>query len=237
MSQQVGSVGAPAIALSGIHKHYRTGKLDVHALAGVDLTINTGELVAVMGPSGSGKTTLMEIMGCLSRPSQGNYLLNGVPVDGVEPDALADLRGSEIGFIFQAFNLLPRLTVVENVALPLLYARVPRRTRRERAMAALARVGIDHRAEHRPKEISGGERQRVAIARALVNDPSLILGDEPTGNLDTERGQEILEILEDVNADGATVVVVTHDPTIASHAPRQIKIRDGVIEDDSGSRQ
>jgi putative ABC transport system ATP-binding protein len=175
-------------------------------------------------------------MGCLSRPSEGDYLLNGTAVDGVEPDALANIRGSEIGFIFQAFNLLPRLTVVENVALPLLYARGPRRLRRERAMAALARVGIDHRAEHRPKEVSGGERQRVAIARALVNDPALILGDEPTGNLDTERGQEILEILEGVNADGATVVVVTHNPAIASHARRQIRIRDGVIEDDSGSR-
>jgi putative ABC transport system ATP-binding protein len=236
MSHDVGSATAPAIELTGIHKHYRTGKLDVHALAGIDLSIEAGELVAVMGPSGSGKTTLMEIMGCLSRPSAGNYLLNGTPVDGVEPDALADIRGSEIGFIFQAFNLLPRLTVVENVALPLLYARVPRRARRERAMAALARVAIDNRAEHRPKEISGGERQRVAIARALVNDPSLILADEPTGNLDTERGQEILKILEDVNAEGATVVIVSHDPAIASHARRQIKIRDGVIENDSGSR-
>jgi putative ABC transport system ATP-binding protein len=226
---------APAIALEGIHKRYRTGRLDVHALRGIDLVIEPGELVAVVGPSGSGKTTLMEIMGCLSRPSEGTYRIHGERTEAIAPEGLARLRGRELGFIFQSFNLLPRLSVAENVELPLLYARVPRRERRERALRVLALVGLDERAHHRPTEISGGERQRVAIARALVNEPTLVLADEPTGNLDTERGQEILEILERVHAGGATIVIVTHDPGIAGRARRRITIRDGAIESDTGA--
>jgi putative ABC transport system ATP-binding protein len=188
--------------------------------------------VAIVGPSGSGKTTLLEILGCLSRPSQGSYRFAGVPLEAYDGDELARLRGREIGFVFQAFNLLPRLSVTENVELPLIYQRVPRREREVRALEALERVGLAHRAEHRPSEVSGGERQRAAIARALVNAPSLVLADEPTGNLDTHKGQEILALLQEIHAGGATVVIVTHDPLIAERAPRQLSIRDGCIESD-----
>ncbi len=222
-----------AIELRDIHKHYREGQAEeVHALRGIDLTIERGEMVAVMGPSGSGKTTLMEILGCLSRPSAGSYRLFDEDARSVDADGLARLRGREIGFIFQSFHLLPRLDVAENVELPLFYQRVPRAERRRRALGALERVGLGHRASHRPGEISGGERQRAAIARALVNDPSLVLADEPTGNLDTERGQEILAMLEEVHEGGATVVIVTHDPGIGNHAPRKVSIRDGLVVGD-----
>jgi putative ABC transport system ATP-binding protein len=222
-----------AIELTELRKHYREGQTEeVQALRGIDLTIERGEMVAVMGPSGSGKSTLMEILGCLSRPTGGNYRLFGEDVAAVDADGLAHLRGREIGFIFQSFHLLPRLDVAENVELPLFYQGVPRRERRERAMAALASVGLDHRASHIPGEISGGERQRAAIARALVNDPSLVLADEPTGNLDTDRGREILEILNGVHAGGATVVIVTHDPGIGARAPRKVSIRDGLVVGD-----
>jgi putative ABC transport system ATP-binding protein len=222
----------PVIELEGVHKHYATGKLDVHALRGLDLRIQPGELVAIMGPSGSGKTTLMEILGCLSRPTSGRYRMNGRAVDEIDADGLARLRGEEIGFVFQSFNLLPRLTVVENVELPLAYRGVSRRDRRERALASLARVGLAARARHLPTEISGGERQRVAIARALVNRPSLLLADEPTGNLDSHTGGEILGLLRSVHEDGNTVVIVTHDPAIGQQAQRRVHLRDGRIERD-----
>ena len=220
------------ISLEGIHKHYSTGELDVHALRGIDLTIGRGEFVAIMGPSGSGKTTLLEILGCLSHPTSGSYRLNGRLVAGIDPDGLAKLRGEEIGFIFQSYNLLPRLSVAENVELPLSYRGVGRRDRRARAEVALTRVGLSGRARHLPTEISGGERQRVAIARALVNDPTLVLADEPTGNLDTGKGNEILSLLRDIHSEGNTVVIVTHDPKIGEQAKRQLLIRDGQIEVD-----
>ena len=221
-----------AIRLREVEKRYAIGSGEVHALRGLDLEIARGEYVSVMGPSGSGKSTLLEILGCLSRPSAGRYWLNGVAVDEVDADGLAKLRGEAIGFVFQAFNLLPRMTLLENVALPLLYRGVPRAVRHERALGALARVSLEHRAAHRPGEVSGGERQRAAIARALVNRPSLLLADEPTGNLDSAHGREILALLEGIHADGATVVIVTHDPGIGARTPRRLGIRDGVLESD-----
>jgi putative ABC transport system ATP-binding protein len=223
---------ALAIRLEQVHKHYEVGASDVHALRGIDLEIGRGEYVSVMGPSGSGKSTLLEILGCLSRPSAGRYWLHGVAVDEVDADGLAKLRGETVGFVFQAFNLLPRLTLLENVALPLLYRGVARAERRERALGALARVSLEHRAGHRPGEVSGGERQRAAIARALVNRPALLLADEPTGNLDSGHGREILALLEGIHAEGATVLIVTHDPGIGARPPRRLAIRDGVIEAD-----
>ena len=232
---------APIIELSQVHKLYDTGKLQVHALRGVDLCIERGEFVAIMGPSGSGKTTLLEILGCLSNPSSGRYRLGGRSVEQIHADGLARLRGEEIGFVFQSFNLLPRLSVLENVELPLTYRGESRRERRRRAKEALERVGLGHRARHRPNEISGGERQRVAVARALVNRPSLLLADEPTGNLDTKTGNEILGLLEAAHAEGNTVVLVTHDPRIGDKARRHLTLLDGQIADDrevpgSGSR-
>ena len=232
MSASQAETRGPVIALEQIHKHYSTGKLDVHALRGIDLAIEHGEFVSIMGPSGSGKTTLMEILGCLSRPSSGRYLLDGRPADEIDADGLARLRGEEIGFVFQSFNLLPRLNLAENVELPLAYRGVPRRERRRRALESLERVGLANRARHRPGEISGGESQRVAIARALVNQPSLLLADEPTGNLDTETGDEILRLLRELNDMGTTVVIVTHDPRIGEQAKRTLSIRDGQIERD-----
>lgn len=221
-----------AVRLAQVHKKYSMGSGEVHALRGIDLEIARGEYVSVMGPSGSGKSTLLEILGCLSRPSEGRYWLHGVAVDEVDADGLAKLRGEAIGFVFQAFNLLPRLTLLENVALPLLYRGVPRRTRHERALGALARVSLEHRAAHRPGEVSGGERQRAAIARALVNNPSLILADEPTGNLDSRTGLEILQIFHEMHERGETIVIVTHDPRIADECQRLVQIVDGRIVDD-----
>ena len=221
---------APVIGLESVHKQYSTGDLEVHALCGIDLRIEAGELVAIMGPSGSGKTTLLEILGCLSHPTSGRYRLNGRSVDEIDADGLAKLRGEEIGFVFQSFNLLPRLSAVENVELPLSYRGVGRRSRRARALEALARVGLSNRAQHQPTEISGGERQRVAIARALVNHPSLVLADEPTGNLDSATGNEILDLLREVHGEGNTVVIVTHDPKIGDQAERRLTIRDGRFE-------
>jgi putative ABC transport system ATP-binding protein len=216
--------------MENVHKHYTTGRLDVHALRGIDLTIDAGEIVAIMGPSGSGKTTLMEIMGCLSQPTSGIYRLGGRRADAFDGESLARIRGEEIGFVFQSFNLLSRLSAAENVELPLIYRRVSRRERRRRALEALDWVGLSHRSHHMPPELSGGERQRVAIARALVNRPSLVLADEPTGNLDTVTGNEILTLLRELHRDGATVVVVTHDPRIAEQTSRTMSIHDGRIE-------
>jgi ABC-type lipoprotein export system ATPase subunit len=220
---------ATVIELEGVHKRYSTGSLQVHALRGVDLRIAGGEFVAIMGPSGSGKTTLLEILGCLSRPSEGRYRLAGRAVDALDGDELARLRGEKIGFVFQSFNLLPRLSAAENVELPLVYRRVPHRERRRRALEALERVGLASRAAHRPAELSGGERQRVAVARALVNRPTLLLADEPTGNLDTRTGDEILALFSALHAQGHTLVVVTHDALIGGRALRRLEIHDGRI--------
>jgi putative ABC transport system ATP-binding protein len=223
------------IELRDVHKEYDIGRSSVHALRGVDLAIDSGQWVAVMGPSGAGKTTLLEILGCLSRPSSGHYRLAGRAVDALDPDGLARVRGEEIGFVFQSFNLLPRLTAAENVELPLVYRGVARRERRARAEESLARVGLAERASHRPTELSGGERQRVAIARALVNRPRLLLADEPTGNLDSATSEEILLLLHDLHRDGNTVVLVTHDAAIGARAQRLVTIRDGRVERDARS--
>jgi len=224
------------IELSGLHKHYRTERVDVHALRGIDLRIDRGEYVTVMGPSGSGKTTLLEILGCLSQPTDGEYRLQDRSVTSLDSDQLAGLRGAQIGFVFQAFNLLPRLSAVENVELPLAYLnrtqKISRRERRERAMNALERVGLGARADHLPNEISGGERQRVAVARALVNEPALLLADEPTGNLDTKTGEEVLALFDAVHQDGNTLIIVTQDPKIGERAPRCLTIRDGLLDRD-----
>jgi putative ABC transport system ATP-binding protein len=223
---------APVIALDGVSKSYESGRFAVHALREVTLSVERGELVAIMGPSGSGKTTLMEILGCLLQPSAGEYRLNGRPVQAISPDGLAELRGRDIGFVFQSFNLLPRLSALDNVELPLTYRGVGRRERHARAAAALDRVGLGQRLRHRPAELSGGERQRVAIARALVGRPSLILADEPTGNLDSQTGTEILDLLCGLQAEGNTVVMVTHDPRIGARVERRVDLRDGRVERD-----
>lgn len=232
MSANPRSETKPVIDLVGVHKHYRTERVDVHALRGIDLRIEHGEYVTVMGPSGSGKTTLLEILGCLSQPTEGIYRLQDLSVRELDSNQLARLRGEEIGFVFQSFNLLPRLSAVENVELPLAYRKVSRRERRERAMDALDRVGLGERARHLPNEVSGGERQRVAVARALVNRPALLLADEPTGNLDTRTGEEVLALFDQVHASGNTLVIVTHDPKIGARAPRCLTIRDGLIDRD-----
>jgi len=226
---------SPLLALEGVHKTYATGRAQVHALRGVDLAIERGELVSIMGPSGSGKTTLLEILGCLSTPSQGHYRLDGNAIESLDDGGLARLRGCEIGFVFQSFNLLPRMTALENVELPLVYQRVPRAERRQRGEESLARVGLAERALHRPAELSGGERQRVAIARALVNRPALLLADEPTGNLDTRTSEEILALLFALHDEGHTVVLVTHDTAIGRRAPRLVTLRDGCVESDDRS--
>ena len=217
------------IHLSGVTKTYDSGENAVQALAGVDVDIAGGEFVAIIGPSGSGTSTLMHILGCLDSPSSGEYWLDGQNVADMTPKALARVRNQKIGFVFQTFNLLPRATVWKNVELPLLYAGMRSEARREQAMEALKRVGLENRAKHRPNELSGGQRQRVAIARALVNNPSLILADEPTGNLDTKTGSEIIQIFEELAGSGQTIILVTHDPGIAARTQRRIKIVDGLI--------
>ena len=220
------------IELRGICKRFAFGDEEVEILHGVDLAIEEGEFVAIMGASGSGKTTMLEILGALSRPSAGRYLFDGTPTETRSDDALADLRAMRMGFVFQTFNLMPRMSAVRNAALSLLYAGVPRAEREERATALLERVGLGHRLGHRPGQLSGGERQRVAIARALANDPKLILADEPTGNLDQRTGREILSLFGTLHREGRTLVVVTHSEDVASEADRIVRIRDGRIESD-----
>jgi putative ABC transport system ATP-binding protein len=211
---------------------FRMGADEVHALAGVDLTVEPGEYVAITGPSGSGKTTLMNLIGCLDSPTAGSYALDGEEVSQLDDDALSEIRSRKIGFVFQSFNLLPRASALDNVALPLIYAGEPRRRRRAAAERALERVDLADRAHHRPDQLSGGQRQRVAIARALVNAPSLLLADEPTGNLDQKTGAEIVRLFEQLNREGMTVVMVTHDPELARRAARRVHIVDGLIDRD-----
>ncbi|MET0637194.1 MAG: ABC transporter ATP-binding protein [Chitinophagaceae bacterium] len=220
------------IHLESIRKNYIMGKNVLEVLKGVALDIVKNEYVALMGPSGSGKSTLMNILGCLDTPTSGTYVLNGQDVSKMVDNDLAEVRNKEIGFVFQQFNLLPRLTALENVALPLVYAGMPKKQRNERAMHVLELVNLTDRSHHRPNELSGGQSQRVAIARALVNDPAIILADEPTGNLDTKTSYEIMDIFGRIHTDGNTVVLVTHEEDIANHAHRIIRLRDGVIESD-----
>src|ERR1700722_4289909 len=222
----------PIIQLEDICKSYFMGKQALPVLKGVSLTILKNEYVALMGPSGSGKSTLMNILGCLDTPTDGAYILNGKDVSKMPDDDLADVRNLEIGFVFQQFNLLPRLTAVENVALPLVYAGIPRRERMERAMSVLEKVSLTDRSTHKPNELSGGQCQRVAIARALINNPSLILADEPTGNLDSKTSNEIMDIFTAIQAGGNTVVLVTHEEDIANYAHRVVRLGDGVFESD-----
>lgn len=218
------------IKTSGLTKDYDMGKVKVRALAGVDFEIEAGEFVAIMGPSGSGKSTLMHIIGCLDRPSGGDYYLDGQRVSDLPKSALANIRNKKIGFVFQSFNLLPHLNILKNVELPLMYAGISAGKRRSKARQVLEDVGLADRLRHKPTELSGGQRQRVAIARAIVNDPAIILADEPTGNLDSQSGGDIMEILNKLNIEGNTIIVVTHDPAIAERANRVIRIMDGKID-------
>jgi putative ABC transport system ATP-binding protein len=220
------------IHLEAIRKNYFLGKQVIEVLKGITLDIQRNEYVALMGPSGSGKSTLMNILGCLDTPTGGRYVLNGKDVSHMTDNDLAEVRNQEIGFVFQQFNLLPRLTAVENVALPLVYAGVPKKQRTEKALHVLDMVNLADRSHHKPNEMSGGQNQRVAIARALVNDPSMILADEPTGNLDTRTSHEIMEIFGNIHSTGNTVILVTHEEDIANHAHRIIRLRDGVLESD-----
>jgi putative ABC transport system ATP-binding protein len=222
----------PLIETEDLWKTYQMGDEEIHALRGVSLQIERGEYVAIMGPSGSGKSTLMNLIGCLDTPSKGRYLLNGKEVSTMNDNELARIRNEEIGFVFQTFNLLPRATALHNVELPLVYAGVAKKDRLERAKAALEKVELTPRMHHRPNELSGGQRQRVAIARALVNNPSILLADEPTGNLDSKTGVEIMALFERLHGGGNTIVLVTHEPDIAGHAHRVISIRDGQVAKD-----
>ncbi len=220
------------IRTKGLKKDYVLGAETVHAVRGVDVEIRQGEFVAIMGPSGSGKSTFMNLLGCLDTPTDGEYWLNGTPVRELSDDELARIRNREIGFVFQTFNLLPRATSLHNVELPLIYAGIRSKQRREMAREKLELVGLAQRIDHKPPELSGGQRQRVAIARALVNNPALLLADEPTGNLDSSTSGEIMEVLTDLNRQGQTIVLVTHEHDIAEYAKRQVHLRDGIIEKD-----
>jgi putative ABC transport system ATP-binding protein len=217
------------IEMHDISRVYQLGPQEIHALRGVTLTIERGEYVAIMGPSGSGKSTLMNIIGCLDTPTAGRYILDGIPVESMSEDELAAVRNRKIGFIFQTFNLLSRTTALQNVELPLIYARMSRAERREQAERALIAVGLKDRMTHQPNELSGGQRQRVAVARALVNQPSLLLADEPTGNLDSKTGREILDLFERLSAEGNSILLVTHEDDVAREAERVITIRDGQV--------
>jgi len=220
------------IAITDVHKTYDMGPVQVKALDGVSLTIHTGDYVAVMGPSGSGKSTLMNLIGCLDTPTSGSYILKDREIARMDDDDLARIRNKEIGFIFQTFNLLARTDALQNVELPLIYSGIPRRERHERAKRALAAVGLGDRMHHRPNEMSGGQRQRVAIARALVNDPSILLADEPTGNLDSTTGEEIMNLIDQLHASGNTIILVTHEDELARRAARVVRLRDGRIVSD-----
>ena len=218
------------IALEGVHKSYRVGEVVLPVLKDISLTIARGEFVAIMGPSGSGKSTLLNIVGCLDTMDQGRYRLGDIAIDGADDDALAQIRNRRLGFVFQLFNLLPRIDALRNVELPMVYAGIPAPVRRERAQAALARVGLADRARHAPAQLSGGQQQRVAIARALVNAPDVLIADEPTGSLDSAVSREIMEVFKELNAAGMTVVMVTHESEIAAYARRIVFLRDGRIE-------
>lgn len=222
----------PLIIIKDIGRKYVIGSETIHALKSVSLEIQKGEFVALMGPSGSGKSTLMNILGCLDTPTKGVYILNGIHVSEMSDNELAEVRNKEIGFVFQTFNLLPRSSSLDNVALPLVYAGISRTEREDRAKKTLENVGLGNRIDHKPNELSGGQRQRVAVARALVNNPSIILADEPTGNLDTKTSIEIMGLLEDIHSKGNTIILVTHEEDIAQHAHRIVRMRDGLIEKD-----
>jgi putative ABC transport system ATP-binding protein len=224
--------GPLVIDIADVSKLYKMGEEIIHALRGVSVEIRRNEYLAIMGPSGSGKSTLMNMLGCLDTPTAGRYLFNGKNVAHMEDDELADIRNREIGFVFQTFNLLPRSTALANVELPLIYAGLPAAVRRERAVQTLTNVGLGDRMGHKPNELSGGQRQRVAIARALVNHPSIILADEPTGNLDSRTGVEIMALFEQLYEQGNTIIVITHEEDIARHARRVVRLRDGLIESD-----
>ncbi len=222
-------MSSPVAQLEAVDKVYGTGDTAVHALDKLDLTVNRGDYLAVMGASGSGKSTAMNILGCLDRPSSGSYLLNGTPVEGLSDDQLADLRNRDLGFVFQQFHLLPQLSALENVMLPMVYAGVPAAARRERAQAALERVGLGQRLNNKPNQLSGGQQQRVAIARAIINQPALLLGDEPTGALDSQTTAEVLDIFDALHQGGMTVVMVTHEDDVAARAEKIVRFRDGHI--------
>ena len=219
------------IVTEGLTKNYHLGPHVVHALRGVSVSVERGEFVAVMGPSGSGKSTFMNLLGCLDTPTEGRYLIEGEDVAGLNRDTLARIRSKKIGFVFQTFNLLPRVSALENVELPLVYAGVPARARRERARKRLAEVGLETREHHHPAQLSGGQQQRVAIARALVNDPAIVLADEATGNLDSKTALEILDLFDELHAEGKTILLVTHEPTVGARADRMLRLRDGRIDE------
>lgn len=220
------------ISITDLGRKYVIGTEVIHALKSVSLTINKGEFVALMGPSGSGKSTLMNLLGCLDTPTKGEYVLNGINVSQMTDSELANVRNQEIGFVFQTFNLLPRSSAQDNVALPLIYAGIKKKDRDTRSIQALENVGLGNRVHHKPNELSGGQRQRVAVARALINNPSIILADEPTGNLDTKTSIEIMGLIEDIHSKGNTIIIVTHEEDIAQHAHRIVRMRDGLIEED-----
>jgi putative ABC transport system ATP-binding protein len=227
----------PIIDIKGITRDFQLGSETVNVLKGIDLLINKGEYVALMGPSGSGKSTLMNILGCLDTPTSGSYILNGKQVSEMHDDELAEIRNKEIGFVFQTFNLMPRTTALDNVALPMVYAGFSKDERNKRATEVLTQVGLADRMDHKPNQLSGGQRQRVAVGRALVNKPSIILADEPTGNLDSKTSIEIMKLFGEIHANGNTVILVTHEEDIAAHAHRIIRLRDGIIENDFQNKE
>lgn len=227
----------PIIDIKDITRDFQLGSETVHVLKGIDLVINKGEYVALMGPSGSGKSTLMNILGCLDTPTSGSYILNGKQVSEMHDDELAEIRNKEIGFVFQTFNLMPRTTALDNVALPMVYAGFSKDERNKRATEVLTQVGLADRMDHKPNQLSGGQRQRVAVGRALVNKPSIILADEPTGNLDSKTSVEIMKLFGEIHSNGNTVILVTHEEDIAAHAHRIIRLRDGIIENDFQNKE